>query len=289
MKRTVFNIVVGLLALSVLYVIVYRDLRFYYAFSDADLVEAEVVGKPTEAPWNPLERDKSLSHQQTRKSYHYPLLLDTTDASGERISAYAELVGRTFKPGDKILVYYTSAYPDYVVVKEVLNFQLKRASLEGWLVLVLILVLAFSFYYYQWRNWQHRRYVENICVEMSGVGLNIFKLDMVPEEQRPFVRRVNLSHNELRTIPLNADQLHQVRILNLSHNRFEELPVILEKFKYLEKLDLSHNPLKTIELRWRDLKYLKEVDLGGCPLESIPTSLMQLSEVKIHLPEHLED
>lgn len=289
MGRILLNVFIGLFAFTVFYVIVYRDLRFYYAFSDAALVEAEVVGEPTEVAWHPFERDKSLSHQQTRKTYSYPLKLDTLNDAGEPIIANAELVGRTFEPGEKILVRYTALYPDYVVVREVLNFQLKRASLEGWLVLFLTTLLTVSFYYYQWRNWKHKRYMDSICVDMPNQGLNSFDLTYVPEEQRPYVRRINLSHNNLDYIALNVDQLHQVQKLNLSHNRFQEVPVVLEKFKKLEKLDLSHNPLKKLELRWNSLQNLKEVDLRGCPLQTIPSSLMNLPKMEVvYLPEHLQ-
>lgn len=288
MKRLLFNLLVGFIVAAVLYFVVYRDLKFYYAFSNAALVEAKVSGPPEEIHWNPFERDKSLSHQQTRQSYSYPLELDTTGANGQKVEARAELVGRTFTVGERILVYYTDKYPDYVIVRPVRNFQLKRASLEGWLVLLLMLLLAFSYYNYQWRLWKHRRYVENICVDIQRQELSAFELAQVPELQRPYVRRVNLSHNNLEKLPLNLDQLHQVRILNLSHNRFEKLPVVIEKFKHLEKLDLSHNPLERIDIRWKDLKNLKEVDLRGCPLEAIPPSLKHLPHLEVlHLPDHL--
>lgn len=60
------------------------------------------------------------------------------------------------------------------------------------------------------------------------------------------LKHVDLSHNQLVTVPDNLGIGQLLDHLNLGHNKLTELPSDLRKFRTLDALDISHNQIGAI-------------------------------------------
>ena len=60
------------------------------------------------------------------------------------------------------------------------------------------------------------------------------------------LKLVDLSHNQLVTVPDNLGIGQLLDHLSLGHNKLTELPTDLRKFRTLDHLDISHNQIGAI-------------------------------------------
>lgn len=105
--------------------------------------------------------------------------------------------------------------------------------------------------------------VENVLGEPKTVrDLNLAGTGIisVTQMETPFLRRLNLSHNAISTLPDTVfERPTLLEELDVSHNSLSELPHVWQQLKNLQLLDVSDNPVTSI----------LEGDLDG--LESLRT------------------
>ncbi|MCP4321140.1 MAG: protein kinase, partial [Alteromonadales bacterium] len=83
---------------------------------------------------------------------------------------------------------------------------------------------------------------------------------------------LDLSHNQLSTLPETLTQLHKLKIIFASHNCFEKLPEVLGRCKNLEMVGFKSNQITDVpgsalpkQLRW--------LILTDNQIETLPGSL----------------
>ena len=81
--------------------------------------------------------------------------------------------------------------------------------------------------------------------------------------ERPNIRSVDLSEQNLKRIPNKVYKLTFVKELDLSDNNLKEVSKKIRKMQGLNSLDLSNNQLSELPIEMKELKYLKKVDLSG--------------------------
>jgi len=54
---------------------------------------------------------------------------------------------------------------------------------------------------------------------------------------------LDLSYNQIQSIPSEVDRLYKLKVLDLSHNQLQELPEEISKLKGLRILNLIGNPI----------------------------------------------
>ena len=92
---------------------------------------------------------------------------------------------------------------------------------------------------------------------------------------------VNLSGQNLETIPLEVLALKNIRELYLGRNNISKLPEDISRLKSLEKLILGRNKLTTLPKEIADLKNLKILKLGRNQISSLPKEIGQLKKVSL--------
>lgn len=107
------------------------------------------------------------------------------------------------------------------------------------------------------------------------------------------VKKLNLSHKNLKTIPDNVYQYANLEKLDLSYNRIEVIPQEILKLKKLRTLDLAFNNLKVLQGALFKLPKLKILNLHGNQIKHLPKQILDskittliLSKNKI---EHLDE
>lgn len=94
------------------------------------------------------------------------------------------------------------------------------------------------------------------------------------------VRRLNLSGQNLTTVPPEIARLSRLYHLNLSANRLTQLPPSLCTLTTLEELLLQNNQLTGLPAEINRLVHLRELYLGHNLLRSLP-DLSQLNQLEI--------
>ncbi|WP_022940201.1 leucine-rich repeat-containing protein kinase family protein [Psychromonas hadalis] len=114
---------------------------------------------------------------------------------------------------------------------------------------------------------------------------------------------LDLSHNQLSTLPDEITQLHKLKIIFASHNCFETLPEALGQCKSLEMVGFKSNQIKVVpeqslpeKLRWLILtdnqietlpeslgerSRLQKLALAGNRLKTLPSTLHQLKNLEL--------
>ena len=80
---------------------------------------------------------------------------------------------------------------------------------------------------------------------------------------------MDLSHNQLTTLPDNFDELTRCTSMKLSENKFTELPDVLFTMPSMETLDFGHNELTNVDTaKLSQTPSLQCVTLTGNPLNA---------------------
>lgn len=77
------------------------------------------------------------------------------------------------------------------------------------------------------------------------------------------LRVLDLSFNQLTTLPAALAKLSRLQMLNLSGNQLERLPSVVSRLTGLRTLDLSLNPLRQLPPTLAKLQRLERLDLGA--------------------------
>ena len=90
---------------------------------------------------------------------------------------------------------------------------------------------------------------------------------------------LDLSHNELTSLPEWIHQLSNLERLHLNHNQLTSLPRSIGQLSKLKKLNLDHNQLTSLPESIGQLSHLKFLTLRHNGLTSLPESVGQLSSL----------
>jgi Leucine-rich repeat (LRR) protein len=138
-----------------------------------------------------------------------------------------------------------------------------------------------------WEKLAHLDLSQNRLVEMQGGHF-------------PYLRRLFLSQNKLKSLPDAWQQCSWLQTLVLAQNQLQFLPDWLKNLSRLENLDLAQNPLETLKawppklrvlslakLTWQNLpaemnilQEIEEIDLSGNPLQAFPNWLATWSRLE---------
>lgn len=91
---------------------------------------------------------------------------------------------------------------------------------------------------------------------------------------------LNLSGNQLRTIPVEINQLQNLEKLFLSGNELQQLPESLTSLKRLRNLKCDHNQLNRLPIGMGNLAELTYLDVSFNRLQTLPTSMQMLQELQ---------
>ncbi|GBP97199.1 Erbin [Eumeta japonica] len=95
------------------------------------------------------------------------------------------------------------------------------------------------------------------------------------------LKHLDLSDNELQTIPAAVSSLVNLQHLNVSRNTLASIPEAMKALKYLTFLDLSVNPLEKLPDAITNLIALQELYLNDTYLEYLPGNFGRLANMRI--------
>ncbi|ESL06744.1 dual specificity protein phosphatase [Trypanosoma rangeli SC58] len=128
------------------------------------------------------------------------------------------------------------------------------------------------------------------CSEKGSTELLLyhFDLDTVPKElyDPPLlhVMRLDLSYNNLKSIPHELSFLVKLRSLIISYNELTELPDSLGNLSQLERLDVSHNRLQQLPQSFMYLRNLVTLGMDYNDFAEIPESVVELVSMSPSIP-----
>ncbi len=99
---------------------------------------------------------------------------------------------------------------------------------------------------------------------------------------------LNLSKNQLSTLPKSFAEMKQVRYLIFYDNKFESIPEELAGFKNLKHLDFYKNEITEIPDFIGDMDNLQQLFLSFNKIEEIPDTLRNLKRLKYFYIHHNE-
>lgn len=99
----------------------------------------------------------------------------------------------------------------------------------------------------------------------------------------PHLNYLNLSHNQLETLPESFGLLFHLETIDLKYNKIKTLPSSFFHLINLSKLDLSHNFMKSLSNECIHLESLSKLNVTHNKLKTLPTSLGGLKSLKVLL------
>ncbi len=92
---------------------------------------------------------------------------------------------------------------------------------------------------------------------------------------------LDLSANNLKTVPIEIIKLKNLQVLNLANNSITELPLEIFELKHLQILNLEENRLKNLPDSISKLKNLYNLNLTRTKIPAIPESFSELKNLRI--------
>ena len=113
--------------------------------------------------------------------------------------------------------------------------------------------------------------------EQTKLEISMNQLKTLPAEigKLTNLTTLDLSYNELKRLPAEIGKLTNLTTLDLSINELKRLPAEIGKLTNLTLLDLSENQLKTLPAEIGKLTNLTTLDLSGNPLETPPLEIAE--------------
>ncbi|HEY9659148.1 MAG TPA: COR domain-containing protein, partial [Allocoleopsis sp.] len=104
-------------------------------------------------------------------------------------------------------------------------------------------------------------------------------LELIDQAAKEEWTVLDLSGQELVSLPMQMGQLTQLTALNLSNNQLAEFPVTIEQLTQLTTLDLSNNQLSELPIAVEQLTRLTTLDLSSNQLAEFPVAIEQLTQL----------
>ena len=117
--------------------------------------------------------------------------------------------------------------------------------------------------------------------EQTKLEISMNQLKTLPAEigKLTNLTTLDLSYNELKRLPAEIGKLANLTTLDLSINELKRLPAEIGKLTNLTLLDLSENQLKTLPAEIAELKNLTTLDLSGNQLKTLPAEIAELKNL----------
>ena len=117
------------------------------------------------------------------------------------------------------------------------------------------------------------------CKDVDLAHQGIAKL---PDEigQLANLENLDLSGNQLRSLPQSFAKLTKLRGLKLRHNRLSSVPQLIGRLANLRWLDLASNALTSLPESLGQLRNLEALTLYGNKLATVPSSIEQLQNLR---------
>lgn len=119
----------------------------------------------------------------------------------------------------------------------------------------------------------------------NNLDLSGQQLTTIPDSalSRSSLTILNLSNNQLVTLPSSITKLANLELLNVENNRLESLPPEIGQLKNLKTADFSNNRLTSLPAELGNLKQLGQLNLSGYkgPSSDIDNLRAQLPDTDI--------
>jgi internalin A len=125
-------------------------------------------------------------------------------------------------------------------------------------------------------------FIEQVAKEgRTELDLSKNELTSLPPEITKLTNltSLKLSHNRLKSLPRGSEKLTNLTNLDLSHNHFKSLPPGIAKLTNLTTLDLNGNQLTLLPPGIAKLTNLTHLDLNGNKLTSLPPEISKLTSL----------
>lgn len=102
------------------------------------------------------------------------------------------------------------------------------------------------------------------------------------------LRELDLSGNELQSLPKEIERLRFIETCNLGKNHFSDVPLVLGSLPQLTKLLLFHNHLADLSrsVTFSKLTHLRVLNLNHNSITQLPASIGQMIHLEIFTAEH---
>ena len=116
---------------------------------------------------------------------------------------------------------------------------------------------------------------------MKELDLSDNQLTSLPESIGDLaqLKELDLGNNQLTSLPERIGDLAQLKELYLDNNQLTSLPERIGDLAQLKELDLSDNQLTSLPERIGDLAQLEELDLSNNQLTSLPERIGDLTQL----------
>ena len=121
---------------------------------------------------------------------------------------------------------------------------------------------------------------ETTFLDLSSKELSIFPLEII---NHPQLEILLLNNNELQSkdFPTYLNQLSNLKQLDLTRNELTSLPESISQLRGLERLSLSFNELESLPFSISQLQNLTHLDLFFNQLSSVPPSIGKLGKLRV--------
>ena len=132
----------------------------------------------------------------------------------------------------------------------------------------------------KWIQYCKDKQTKDECQILYFEGCELTKDDLKNIGNLPHLRGLDLSFNQLTTLPDTIGNLTKLEILDLTINQIETLPESIGKLTQLQYLQLRDNQLTSLPKNIRKLTALTELNLEVNQLTELPASLGNLPNLK---------
>lgn len=115
-------------------------------------------------------------------------------------------------------------------------------------------------------------------LDLSYANLETFPTEI--EFLREVLEKLTMSHNSIRTLPLQLNMFTSLRYLNIRANSIRIFPAVLCHLSSLEILDMSRNKISRFPDSFGNLMNLRVLSISKNRLETIPTYIGEMSQLQ---------
>lgn len=118
----------------------------------------------------------------------------------------------------------------------------------------------------------------------ESVNASFNFINEIPEELSlhiPHLRSLNISHNQITSLPNSFSLLLHLRLLDLSHNKLRVLPQPLTRLQQLHTLNVANNGLSELPATISKLQSLEKLNVSNNRLRALPGTLVECPRLHV--------